>query len=182
VNPSNPDRAAPDSPSTNGRLHGPPLDAAAIEAHLVTRATEYARRHLRPELRGRGVRQGHRTKDLKRQRPYAATNLLGVLAESLADRRVPTSAVCLLLDELKLDAMLVRGELADVDFDEVMLLETTAQGVTDALQIRASRTQSPGAFAALLTALLREGDVKHLAAAATKRKLEEAERAPVARA
>jgi len=181
VNPKNPDRVAPDSPTGITRS-GPTLDAAAIEAQLTTRVTEYARRHLQPELRGRGVRQGHRAKDLKRGRPYSATNLLAVLAESLADRRVPTSGVCLLLDELKLDAMCVRGELADVDLDEVMLLGTATQAVTHGCQLRAGRTRSAGDYAALLTAFLRETQLKQLAAAATKRKLEEAERARPARA
>lgn len=149
------------------------LDRAAIEARLVGRVAEGSRQHLAPDVRGRGVRQSQRTKDVKRNRQYAASNLCALIADALMDDRVPTSGICLLLDELKLEAMDVRGELTSLDFDEAMLLETSAQGVTDLLQLRASRTLTEGTLAALSGALLRQAHTTQIAAAVTRRKLRE---------
>lgn len=148
-----------------------PTDRHAVAQLLTERVAEYAGRHLQPApgSRGRGPKQGHRTKDLKRGRPYAASNLLGVLAESLVDPRVRTTDICALLEQLKVDVLQACGELTDVEFDDAMLRETDAQGATDTRQYLAGRHRTPGTLDALMDALAREIVEKQVAHAAAKR-------------
>lgn len=163
MHPSNAGRVAPD------RSHAGLPDLAAIEAHLTARVLEYLDRHVQPVRRGRGHRQSHRRKDARRRRPYAASNLIALLAEAIHDPRHTPAGACRLLEELKLDVLYLTGALADApNFDDVMVRETSAQGTTDPLQLIATRTRAVGDLDALLAALIDERDWKERAIAATK--------------